>query len=143
MLKKIILAILVLQGFLLADFKNIKSSELEALIKKNVVVIDIRTPAEWKETGVVPTSKKIMFFDEQGNYNIQKWMSAFTKVVTNKNQPFVLVCRSGSRTKVVGNFLANELGYTKVKDLGKGIMYDWKNIGKKVVFDQKPPMQIN
>ncbi len=136
MLKKILLFIVVLQTMLLADFKNLKSSEVESLIKKGVVIIDIRTPAEWKETGVIPTSKKIMFFDEQGNYNVQKWMSDFSKVVTNKNQPFVLVCRSGSRTKVVGNFLAKELGYTKVKDLKNGIMYDWKNLGKKVVFDK-------
>ncbi|NPA03661.1 MAG: rhodanese-like domain-containing protein, partial [Epsilonproteobacteria bacterium] len=38
--------------------------------------------------------------------------------------PFVLICRTGSRTATVGNFLANQMGYTNAMHLGGGI-YAW------------------
>jgi len=130
-MKKIFLLLLTLQALLLADFKSIKTAEFETLVKNGAAIIDIRTPGEWRE-GVIPGSHKIMFFDEQGNYDINKFMAQFTKVVTDKNAPFILVCRTSSRTKIVGKFLAGEAGYTKVKDLDGGIMWGWLNLNKPV-----------
>ena len=46
-------------------FIGLTPVQLEQKIKEGVVVIDIRTPPEWIETGVVPTSKKMMFFDKK------------------------------------------------------------------------------
>jgi len=128
MIKKIVFALLALQAFVFADFQSISAEKMINLQKKGAPVIDIRTPGEWKETGVIPGSTKIMFFDERGKYNIQKFMNQFQKVVKNKNQPFILVCRTASRTKTVGQFLSKEMGYAHVKDLKGGIMYGW---GKK------------
>ncbi len=130
MLKKIILFI-ALQGLLLADFQSVDTQTAEKLMQQGVPVIDIRTPAEWKE-GVIPHSHKIMFFDERGNYNIPKFMKAFTKVVKDKNQPFILVCRTASRTKMVGNFLSKDMGYTQTKDLKGGMMWGWNNLHKPI-----------
>ena len=130
MFKKIILFI-ALQGLLLADFQHIDTQKAEELIKQGAPVIDIRTPGEWKE-GVIPHSHKIMFFDEKGNYDVAKFMKSFTEVVKDKNQPFILVCRSASRTKVVGNFLSKDMGYTKTKDLKGGIMWGWNNLHKPI-----------
>ncbi len=130
-MKKIIVAILAMQLLLSADFKSITPDELIELQNSGAVVIDIRTPSEWKETGVVPKSHKLMFFDDRGRYDLDKWMSQFQQIVKDKNQPFILVCRSASRTKVVGNFLSKQAGYTKVKDLAGGIT-KWIRSGKKV-----------
>ncbi len=130
MIKKLLLFI-ALQGLLLADFQSIDTAKAEELMKKGAPVIDIRTPSEWKE-GVIPHSHKIMFFDERGNYDVAKFMEAFTKVVKDKNQPFILVCRTASRTKIVGNFLSKEVGYKEVKDLKGGMMWGWNNLHKPV-----------
>ena len=130
-MKKIFLLLLTLQVLLLADFQSIKTAEFEALVKKGAPIIDIRTPDEWKE-GVIPGSHKIMFFNEKGDYNIDKFLKQFSAVVKDKNQPFILVCRTASRTKVVGQFLANEMGYTKTKELAGGIMWGWSNFHKPV-----------
>ncbi len=130
-IKKILFTLLMLQAMLLADFKSVNTAEAEKLMQQGVPVIDIRTPGEWKE-GVIPKSHKIMFFDEQGNYDIAKFMGKFTQVVKDKNQPFILVCRTASRTKVVGDFLARQMGYTQTKELSGGIMWGWNNLHKPI-----------
>ncbi len=125
MIKKIILAILTLQALLLADFSDVDAKQLKELQKQNVPVIDIRTPGEWKETGVIPGAHKIMFFDERGNYDVQKFLDALHKVAPDKNKPVIIYCRTASRTKVVGDFLSKQAGYKDVKELKGGIMFGW------------------
>lgn len=108
--------------------KDITPSQLKELRDKGVVLIDIRTPMEWKQTGVVPGSKLLTFFDEYGNYNIDSFMQEFQKLVPTIDTPFVLICRTGSRTATVGNFLANQMGYTNAMHLSGGI-FAWHSDG--------------
>ena len=83
-------------------------------------IVDIRTTAEWKETGLVKGSIPIQFFNERGQYDIPKFLKELNaKVDTSKE--FALICRTGSRTKMVGIFLSDELKY-KVIDIKGGIM---------------------
>ena len=125
MIKKILLLIVTLQAILFADFTSISADELKKLQVENAPVIDIRTPGEWKETGIIPGSHKIMFFDERGNYDVQKFLDALYKIAPDKSKPIVLVCRTASRTKIVGDFLSRQVGYQKVRDLKGGIMFGW------------------
>ncbi|RXJ69187.1 sulfurtransferase [Halarcobacter ebronensis] len=118
---KLFLSLLFLITLSFADFIGLTPNTLQNKIDEKMVVIDIRTPEEWKESGVIPTSKKIMFFDQSGKYDVDKWLNEFSKYVKNSEQPFVLVCRSGNRTGVVGDFLANRLGYKHVFHLEHGI----------------------
>ncbi|BAF70714.1 rhodanese-like domain-containing protein [Nitratiruptor sp. SB155-2] len=104
--------------------KDISPEYLKKLKNEGVVLIDIRTPMEWQQTGVVPGSKLLTFFDEFGRYNIDAFMDEFQKLVPTKDTPFVLICRTGSRTATVGNFLANQMGYTNAMHLAGGI-YSW------------------
>lgn len=113
--------LIFLSSFIFADFKGLTPQMLQNKIDENVVIIDIRTPTEWKELGIIPTSKKIMFFDENGKYDVQKWLDEFSNYVKDKEQAFVLVCRSGNRTGTVGNFLSKKLGYKNVFHLQHGI----------------------
>ncbi len=128
---KNIFLILITAIFALADFKGINPSQLQEMINKNITVIDIRTPPEWKEVGTIPTSKKIMFFDDKGQYNLQNWLAEFSKDIKDKDQAFVLVCRSGNRTDTVGNFLSKQLGFKNVYHLQDGIK-SWIKEGKEV-----------
>jgi len=125
MIKKLLLLLVTLQAILLADFTSIDAQQLQKLQKENAPVIDIRTPGEWKETGVIPGAHKIMFFDEKGGYDVRKFLEELHKVAPDRNKPVVLVCRTGSRTKVVGDFLSKQVGYKHVKDLKGGIMFGW------------------
>ncbi|OUR72864.1 hypothetical protein A9Q76_03005 [Arcobacter sp. 31_11_sub10_T18] len=122
----------IFTSFLYADFKTISNENLEAAIKEGISVIDIRRLDEWSDTGVVPSSHKLTFFDEKGKYDLSKWMSQFEKIVKNKNQKFILVCRSARRTGIVGDFLSQKAGYKNVYHLEGGIV-SWMKDNKKTV----------
>lgn len=130
-MKKILLAILLACTFSYADFKALDEKQLQDAIKNGVAVIDIRRPGEWKQFGVIPTSHKITFFDNQGNYDVSKWMNEFSKVVTSRTQPFILVCARANRTKAVGRMLSEQGGFKNVYELDGGIMNGWLRKGLK------------
>jgi len=115
---KILFVLLLLATSLLAELKQEWATE--SFLNKHIKIIDIRTPAEWRETGIVKDSYPIMFFDEQGNYDVPKFLKALDKVV-KKDEQFALICRVGSRTGMVSEFLSKDMGY-KVINLKGGIM---------------------
>lgn len=117
----IVFSLLFSSLFAHAQLLEMTNQKLQENIAKGIQVIDIRTAGEWDSTGVVPSSHKITFFDERGNYDLNEWMSKFQKVVKNKQQPFVLICRSANRTATVGKFLSENLKYENVYHLKGGI----------------------
>jgi len=128
MIKRVFIILFWFITILNADFKHITFDEVQKL--GNVPVIDIRTPPEWKKTGVIPGSIKLMAFDDRGRIDIQSWLKELSKYVTNKNQPFVLVCRTGSRTNTLGKYL-EKIGFQNVYDLKGGITFGYLMKGKK------------
>ncbi len=126
------IGLMCLITFSYADFKEITASKLQASISKGTPIIDIRRLEEWNSTGVIKTSHKIPFFDSSGKYDIKDWMSKFEKIVKDKNQPFILVCRSGNRTGKVGTFLDEQMKYKNVYHL-KGGMKNWLAQNRKTI----------
>lgn len=104
-----------------AKVGNLSPNELIKAQKEGVVIIDIRTPEEWQEVGTVPNAERIMFFDQKRKPLIKEFMTEFEKLVTSKDQPFILVCRSGSRTGRVTKFLDQRLGYANGAHLSQGM----------------------
>ena len=93
---------------------------VEKMINDNIVMIDVRRPDEWARTGVIKNAHLLTFFDEFGDYNIEKWMEEFEKLVTSKDQTFVLICAHANRTRNIGNFLI-EQGYKNCAHLFGGM----------------------
>ncbi|WP_432470552.1 rhodanese-like domain-containing protein [Amphritea sp. HPY] len=120
-----LLALLALSSFSYAELKGVTPTQLQEMIDRGVPVIDIRTPQEWQQTGIIPESKTLMFFDSKGNYDTASWLASFRQLVADENQPFVLVCRSGNRTGKVGTFLADQMKMSQVYHL-KGGINDWR-----------------
>jgi rhodanese-related sulfurtransferase len=114
-----------------AEVLNLTSQELLDAQKQGVVIIDIRTPEEWIEVGTIPNSTRIMFYDQKRKPLANEFMQEFQKIVTKKDQPFILVCRTGSRTGRVTKFL-DQQGYTHGAHLRNGIK-QWIKEGRKVV----------
>jgi rhodanese-related sulfurtransferase len=117
-LKKILLGLLFTASMLMAELQHIWATPDFA--DKKIKIIDIRTPSEWKETGIVKDSYTIMFFDEKGNFNVKNFLKQLMMAV-KKEEQFALICRVGSRTGMVSEFLSEKLGY-KVINLKGGIM---------------------
>ena len=100
-------------------------------IAHKAVLIDIRRPEEWRQTGIIKGSHLLTFFDKRGNYNVQLWMEQFHKIV-KKDQPVILICRTGNRTGMVSRFLDQKLGYKNINHLSRGIT-QWIKYGNPVV----------
>ena len=130
---KYILSILLLGNIMLADFKTLSTKEVQEEITKGTVLIDIRREEEWQYYGIIEGSHKLTFFDGYGNYDINKWMEAFIKIVKTKDQKFILVCAHANRTKTVGGFLTSKLRYTNAYELDGGINYGWLDKGLKTI----------
>ena len=130
---RLFLALLLVAGLAMpaqAEVDNIDNQQLKALMEQGVPVIDIRRPEEWKQTGVVKGSHLITFFDARGRYDVQAWLDRLAPIA-GKDDPFVLICRTGNRIGTVSRFLDQKLGYKKVYNVQKGIT-DWIRKGNPV-----------
>ena len=127
-----LIAVLLSAATLMADY--IHQPIDQKLIDSKIKIIDIRTPGEWKTTGLVKGALPIMFFDEKGNYNMNAFLAELNKKV-KKNERFAIMCNSGSRSKVLGTYLGNQLGYNII-DLDGGIQYA---IAKKLPLEPYKP----
>jgi rhodanese-related sulfurtransferase len=114
-----------------ADIVNVDNAELARLAASGVAVIDIRTEGEWKETGVIAGSKLLTFFDEKGRADPPVWLEK-VKTVAKPDQPVILICRSGNRTRAATQFLAQQAGYKTVYNASGG-MNAWSKEGRLVV----------
>ena len=104
---------------------DIDNQELEALMAGGVPLVDIRTAQEWLQTGVVPGSHLLTFFDVQGQADPGAWISKAAEIA-QQSEPMILICRSGHRTGVVAQFLNEQYGFTKLYNVSRGILA-WAN----------------
>lgn len=111
-----------------AEVVDIDSAELARLAINGVPIIDIRTEGEWKETGVVSGSRLITLFDERGRSDTPAWL-AKVRDVAKPDQPVIVICRSGNRTKLASQLLSQQAGYTKVYNVRDGIR-QWAKEGR-------------
>ena len=114
-----------------AEVINIDNAELARLAAKGVPVIDIRTAGEWKSTGVIPGSKLLTFFDEKGNANSAQWLAS-AKGIATPDQPVILICRSGNRSRAAAQVLSREGGYGRVYNVSRGVQ-GWAGEGRTFV----------
>lgn len=103
-----------------AEIIDIDNAELDKLMKGGVPVVDIRLQSEWEETGIVGGSKLLTFFDDRGRADPAAWLEKL-KPIAKPNEPVIVICRSGNRTKAVSQFLSQQAGYAKVYNVKQGI----------------------
>ena len=129
---KIILIINVLvASFAFSDVIEIGNIELKSLLQKKIPLIDIRRKDEWKSTGIVENSILMTFFDKNGKANTNEWLKELNKIA-NKNDPVIIICRTGRRTGIISKFLSEKVGYRLIYDVTDGIT-DWIKKGNTVV----------
>lgn len=110
-------------------YANIDNEELGKLLADGVPIYDIRRAEEWKQTGVVAPSIKLTLFDANGKQN-PAFLNTFTQEI-GKDDPVILICRTGNRTGMLAEFLAAKMGYSKVYNVKDGIV-KWMQAGKPV-----------
>jgi len=118
-MRKIVLGVLLLGSALFAEVTNVIVTP-KFVNSTKLKIIDIRTQGEWRETGIVKGSYTLTFFNDKGYYDIDGFLKSLNKIV-KKDEKFALICRTGSRTGMVSNFLGNKLNY-HVVNLKGGLM---------------------
>lgn len=124
----LLLSALLLITSAMADY--IRQPIDEKLVTSKIKIIDIRTPMEWKTTGIVKGSIPIMFFDEQGKYDLNGFLTQLNTHI-KKGERFAVICNSGNRSQVLGSYLGKQMGYNVI-DLEGGIQYA---ISKKIPLE--------
>ena len=100
---KIIVGLLIVK-FAIAEVIDVNDEEMIKLSNTNIPIVDVRRSAEWVQTGVIPNSILLTFFDEEGNYNFDEWFEKL-QLKISVTDPIILICRSGKRSKVVANMI--------------------------------------
>ena len=123
--------LLILPLTLLADVVDIDAHQLNEMMEQDVVIIDVRTPGEWQQTGIVEGSIPIMFFNERNQPLADEWLAQASEHVS-KDKKLILICRTGNRSGVIANYLVKVQGYQDVLNVKGGIV-SWKRAGYKTV----------
>jgi len=127
---KFIIGVILMATTIFGKFSAIDAKELINMQKKGIKVIDIRTPQEWKQTGIIKDSKTIMFFTPTGQADVANFMFRLGSLIKDKKSPFIIYCAHANRTKELGRWL-DSLGFSEVYELEGGIEYGWINKGFK------------
>lgn len=114
-----LLFLLALGGCAEPPYSNVDNAQLKALLAQGVPIYDIRRPDEWRSTGVVEGSRKLTFVDAGGRPN-PEFLPRFTAEV-GKDDPVILICRTGSRSDRLARELMEKQGYTWIYNVRRGI----------------------
>ena len=87
-----------------AEIVNVNNQQIKALSKVNIPIVDVRRSSEWNQTGIVPNSILLTFFDKKGNYNLDEWYKQL-RLKINEGEPIILICRTGRRTRIIAEMM--------------------------------------
>ena len=79
-----------------------------------LVLVDIRTPGEWRETGVPQGAKRIDMLDPQFESKLRAALSG------KKDAQVAIICRTGNRSTHVQRWLRSQ-GYSSVLNVKEGM----------------------
>ena len=94
------------------NYGEVDSKALAELLGRGVPLIDIRTEAEWLNTGVIEGSRLMTAFDQSGRI-VPGFLERFRKLV-GRDDKVVLICHSGGRTSFLIRALADKHKYRYV-----------------------------
>ena len=81
-----------------------------------IVLIDVRTPQEWRETGV-PASAHAVTMHQDG----KAFLEALAKLTGgDRNRPVAIICRTGNRTTALQGQL-KQIGFTNILNVAEGV----------------------
>ena len=103
---KFIVCLLITQ-FAFADVVDVNNKQILELSKINIPIVDVRNIFEWEQTGVIPTSILLTFFDKEGNYDLDKWYEKLLLEI-EEGESIILICRSGNRSRIIAEMMDKE-----------------------------------
>ena len=93
-----------------AETIDVNNEQIIELSIANIPIVDVRRSSEWEQTGVIPNSILLTFFDEKGDYNYHQWYEKL-RLEIDENKPIILICRSGKRSKIIAQMMNENFKY--------------------------------
>ena len=87
-----------------AETIDVNNEQIIELSNANIPIVDVRRSSEWEQTGVIPNSILLTFFDEKGDYNYHQWYEKLHLEI-DESKPIILICRSGKRSKIIAQMM--------------------------------------
>ncbi len=87
----------------------------KAAADKNLVFIDIRTPQEWKETGIATTAHPVSMHQKGFLQKLDKLIGG------DKTKKIALICATGARSAYIQSELKKR-GYTNTISVAEGML---------------------
>jgi rhodanese-related sulfurtransferase len=84
-----------------------------------MVVVDVRSPQEWRQTGVPAGARLVTIHQPDGLIGFLDEMNE--TLGADHNQPIALICARGNRSSLASSALA-EAGYTQVYNIREGML---------------------
>lgn len=84
-----------------------------------MTLIDVRSPDEWRETGVPQGAKTVTIHNSDGMVGFVA--AAFRSVKGKKDQPIALICARGWRSLRAANAL-HDAGFTNILNVREGML---------------------
>jgi len=99
---------------------SLTASDARALQEAGeIVLIDIRQPEEWRQTGVAEGSFRISMGHPEGGQGFLR--DVLSAVDGNTDAALVLICRTGNRTSQVVPAL-QQWGFTRIHHIPEGML---------------------
>ena len=122
MIQKTILGVCI---FLIAtasiSAKDISPIEAAAGLKNNLLIIDVRSKSEWKETGVIPNAKLIQMYSAARTLRKEYISEILDFIGDNKSIEVAIICHSGGRSSGTVKML-EEKGYINISNISEGMV---------------------
>lgn len=121
-----------------------KMSAAEAYKKslaKQIILIDIRDPSEWAETGVPATATPLTMHQKGAAF-----LAGLNKLSLDKSKPIAVICATGSRSAYLQKVLVR-FGYPNIIDVAEGMLGNpkdgpgWLKAGLPIKQVKKPVKQ--
>lgn len=84
-----------------------------------IVLIDVRSPAEWRQTGIPEGAKTVSIHDPDGMAGFMR--KVLTVMAGRKDRPVALICARGVRSSRAYRYLRKN-GFTEVFDVSEGFL---------------------
>lgn len=138
MFNKLILSLVLLTTTLFAqiDFQkamiykaDINSKTAYNMQQEGTLIVDVRTRGEFKTLRAKGAINIPVFYEKNGKREFNKNFpnEIYSALEGNLDKKVILICRSGSRTKLASNLLAYQ-GFKNVYNIKNGFQYDWTKV---------------
>lgn len=119
--------------FAQVDFKkamlykgDISAKTAYSMQQEGVLLVDVRTKREFNTLRAKNSINIPLFYEQKGQrvFNKNFLNEIYSLMQKDLNKKVILICRSGSRTKLGSNFMAYN-GFKNVYNVKYGFQYDW------------------